>query len=271
MPQKIDILGLFIDPETITELYLHKRIAVSYPVFYEEGSPKQIFKRIVASEHSLRYDHQEPYGIILDDVEHPDPSNYVMNYKQAMIHKLVRSLSNTAQNITGHISEMLKIDKSGDRRFRILQSGRHIKEVSIRNIPAKVCLSSGQWVDVFKSTPGYNFQGGTPYAVTDVQESTLLIGTKDKNYVIFGAGVDAPDVEVQKAYHILTEIYNAIQAKRDATLESKKKKPVLQLPTINIQIPKISLPKINIQLPNKKKENNSRKPEDEVQIGRAHV
>ena len=255
MPQKVDILGLFIDPETITDLYLHKRIAVSYPVFYEEGSPKPIFKRTVTSEHTLRFDHQEPYGIILDNVEQPDPSSYVMNYREAMIHKLVRGLSNTAQNITGHISEMLRIDKSGDRRCRILQSGRHIKEVSIRDIPAKVCLASGQWVDVFKSTPGYNFQGGTPYAVTDVKATTLSIETKDKNYVIFGAGVDAPDEEIQKAYRILTEIYNAIQVKHDAELETgkaaKKKKIVLQLPTVNIQLPRVEFPKIKIQLKKK--------------------
>lgn len=29
MPQKMDVHGLFIDPETITDLYLQKRIAVS--------------------------------------------------------------------------------------------------------------------------------------------------------------------------------------------------------------------------------------------------
>ena len=32
MPQKIDVHGLFIDPETITDLLLQKRISVFYPV-----------------------------------------------------------------------------------------------------------------------------------------------------------------------------------------------------------------------------------------------
>ena len=35
MPQKIDIHGIFIDPETITDLQLQKRISVSFPVFHE--------------------------------------------------------------------------------------------------------------------------------------------------------------------------------------------------------------------------------------------
>ena len=38
MSQKIDIHGLFIDPETITDLSMQKRIAVFYPVFHEISS-----------------------------------------------------------------------------------------------------------------------------------------------------------------------------------------------------------------------------------------
>ena len=40
MSQKIDIHGLFIDPETITDLSMQKRIAVFYPVFHEISSAK---------------------------------------------------------------------------------------------------------------------------------------------------------------------------------------------------------------------------------------
>ena len=119
-------------------------------------------------------------------------------------------MGQAGKNVQGHIAELLKIEISGDRQYRILQSGRNVKQTSIREIPAKVRLLSGQWVDVFKSSPDYDFQGGTPYAITDVGASALMITTKDKNYVLFGAGVDASNDEVTSAYHSLAEIYNEI-------------------------------------------------------------
>ena len=247
MPQKIDIHGIFIDPETITDLRLQKRISVFYPVFHEsESSPSFLGRFSSSQKHILKFDHQQPYGIILADAEQPDPSSYVVNYKEAAIERFLRGLGQTGKSIAGHIQEQLKIEISGDRQYRILQSGRNVKQTSIREIPAKVRLLSGQWVDVFKSSPDYDFQGGTPYADTDIGSSALMICTKDKIYVLFGAGVDASDEEVVASYRALTDIYNQIQAKRDAALEKQKGQPSFQLPQINIQIPKIDLPKIEI-------------------------
>ena len=66
MPQKIDIHGLFIDPETITDLLLQKRISVSYPVFHEVETTKSFFGRFTSAQtHVLRFDHQQPYGMTL--------------------------------------------------------------------------------------------------------------------------------------------------------------------------------------------------------------
>ncbi len=63
MPQKIDIHGIFIDPETITDLQLQKRISVFYPVFDEVSATKSIFGRFSSSQkHVLRFDHQQPYN-----------------------------------------------------------------------------------------------------------------------------------------------------------------------------------------------------------------
>ena len=155
-------------------------------------------------------------------------------------------MGQAGKNVQGHIAELLKIEISGDRQYRILQSGRNVKQTSIREIPAKVRLLSGQWVDVFKSSPDYDFQGGTPYAITDVGASALMITTKDKNYVLFGAGVDASNDEVTSAYHSLAEIYNEIQSKCDALIAEQARKPLIQLPQINIQLPKIELPKIEL-------------------------
>lgn len=247
MPQKIDIHGIFIDPETIMDLQLQKRISVFYPVFHEVGATKSIFGRFSSSQkHILRFDHQQPYGIILADPEQPDPSSYVVNYKEAAIERFLRGLGQAGKNITGHITELLKIEISGDRQYRILQSGRNVKQTSIREIPAKIRLLSGQWVDVFKSSPEYDFQGGTPYAVTDVGSSALMIGTKDRIYVLYGAGVDASDEEVITSYKALTDVYNQIQGKKDAAIESQKGRPLFQLPQINIQLPKVELPKIEM-------------------------
>ena len=247
MPQKIDIHGLFIDPESITELLLQKRTSVYYPVFYEVEHRRSLFGRHeIGQKHILRFDHQEPYGIILSDAEQPDTKSYVVNYQQAVFDKIINGLGAGLNDLKGHIAEVFKIEISGDRKYRILQSGRNVKQTSIREIPAKVRLSSGQWVDVFKSSPDYDFQGGTPYAVTDVTASALMIATKEKNYVIYGAAVDASDEEVVAAYRSLAEIYNVIQAKRDAAKMEQAKKPLFQLPQINIKLPKIELPKIEL-------------------------
>lgn len=247
MPQKIDIHGIFIDPETITDLRLQKRISVFYPVFQEVGATKSFFGRFATSQkHILQFERQQPYGIILADVEQPDPSSYVVNYKEAAFERFLRGIGQTGKNIAGHIQELLKIEISGDRQYRILQSGRNVKQISIREIPAKVRLLSGQWVDVFKSSPEYDFQGGTPYAVTDVGSSALMICTKEQIYVLFGAGVDASDEEVNSSYRTLIDIYNQIQARRDAAIEEQKGRPLFQLPQINIQLPKVELPKIEM-------------------------
>ena len=246
MPQKIDIHGIFIDPETIVDLQLQKRASVFYPVFVEEAT-KSFFGRYSSShKHVLRFDHQQPYGIILADPEQPDPSSYVVNYREAAIERFLRDLSQTGKIITGHITELFKIETSGDRQYRILQSGRKVKQTSIREIPAKIRLVSGQWVDVFKSSPEYDFQGGTPYAVTDVGSSALMIKTKDKSYVLYGAGVDASDEEVITSYKALTDLYNQMQKKKEETIEAKKNRPLFQMPQINIQLPKVELPRIEM-------------------------
>ena len=262
MPQKIDVHGLFIDPETITDLQLQKRISVFYPVFYEVETTKSFFGRFTASQsnqHILRFDHQESYGIILADSEQPDPASFVVTYKEAALERVLKGFGRASKNITGHISEMLKIEISGDREYRILQSGRNVKQISIREIPAKVRLLSGQWVDVFSSSPEYDFQGGTPYAVTDVASYALMITTKEKSYVLFGAGVDISDEEAALTYRSLAEIYNQIQKQRDQ-IEEKGHKPILKIPQINLQRPKIDLPQIKLQSPlvfGKKKENDT--------------
>lgn len=248
MPQKIDIHGIFIDPETITDLRLRKRISVFYPVFYEVGSAKTFFGRFSSSQeqrHILQFHHQQPYGIILADAERPDPSGYVVNYKEAAIERFLRGIGHSGKNIAGHIQELLKIEISGDRQYRILQSGRNIKQTSIREIPAKVRLLSGQWVDVFKSSQEYDFQGGTPYAVTDVGAQSLTICTKDEIYVLYGAGVDATDEEVCASYEALTDLYNRIQAGKEAVSAEQRERPKLKLPQMN-KLPKIEAPKIKI-------------------------
>ena len=247
MPQKIDIHGIFIDPETIVDLQLQKRISVHYPVFQEVSSSKSFFGRLAATQkHVLRFEQQLPYGIILADPEQPDPASYAVNFKEALLAKVFKSVEQVGKNVFGHINEMLKIDISGDRQYRILQSGRNVKQTSIREIPAKVHLLNGQWVDVFKSTPEYDFQGGTPYAITDIGAAALMIRTKEKFYVLYGAGVDASNEDVISAYQNLISVYNEIQARRDAALEEEKKHPAIQAPLINIQLPKIELPKLEL-------------------------
>ena len=194
-------------------------------------------------QHFLQFDHLEPYGIILSDAEQPDTASYIVAYKQAILDKVIKGVLNAGKNIAGHVAEHFKIEISGDRQYRILQSGRIVKQTSIREIPAKVHLLNGQWVDVFKSSPDFDFQGGTPYAVTDVNASALMITMKDKCYVLFGAGIDASNEEVLSSYYTLAGIYNEIQAKRDkaklnsANTENSKK--LIQMPQIKIQFPPV--------------------------------
>ena len=245
MPQKIDVHGIFLDPETITDLYLQKRIAVYYPVFQETGSTRSFFGRFSSSQdHILKFIKHEPFGIILADAEQPDPASYIVEYREALFNRLFKGIGQAGKNLVGHVNEMLKIDISGDRQYRILQSGRQVKNISIREIPAKAQLLSGQVVDVFKSTPNYDFQGGTPYSTTDLPAAALMIVAENKINILFGAGVDAFDDDVRNTYNRLAIIYNEIQAKRDARIEGEKNRPLIQLPQINIQLPKIEIPKI---------------------------
>lgn len=248
MPQKIDVHGLFIDPETITDLLLQKRVSVYYPVFYEVSGTKSWFRRSASPQHHiLQFDHQEPYGIILADVEQPDTASYAVTYREALVDKVFKGVSRTGKNIAGHVAELLKIEISGDRQYRILQSGRNVKTISIREIPAKARLLSGQWVDVFKSSQDYDFQGGTPYAVTDVGASALMITTKNKSFVLFGAGIDATNEEVVSAYHSLAEIYNEIQARHDSLIAKRTQIPRFSKLQKTVQLPKVELPKIDLQ------------------------
>ena len=66
MPQKIDIHGLFIDPETITDLRLQKRISVSYPVFHEVQTGKSVTRSVMGlfsselKQHILQFDQHMP-------------------------------------------------------------------------------------------------------------------------------------------------------------------------------------------------------------------
>ena len=246
MPQKIDIHGLFIDPETITDLSMQKRIAVFYPVFHEIPSAKSAFHSS-QKLHLLRFDHQESYGIILSDAEQPDPSSYIVKYQEAVLERLLKGLGKCGKNVIGHLAEIFKIEIAGDRQYRILQSGRCVKQTTIREIPAKVRLLSGQWVDVFKSTPEYDFQGGSPYAITEVNALTLTIASKSKNYTLYGAGVDVSNEEVYSAYQSLKDLYNQIQANRDSLSASHAKKTLLHLPQLNVKLPKV--PGIQLQSP----------------------
>lgn len=100
MPRKIDVLGLFIDPETIIDLQLQKRISVYYPVFQELAQSKSIFKRSASpDQHIVRFDHQEPYGIIMTDKEQPDPASFAVTYAEAAIEKLLKDLRGTGKQL----------------------------------------------------------------------------------------------------------------------------------------------------------------------------
>ena len=248
MPQKIDVHGLFIDPETITDLRLLKRIAVYQPVFQEVATSKSFWGRQSAT-HSLEFMNHQPYGIILADAEQPDASGFIVNYKEAVIDRFLKGLNRTGKSIVGHITEILNIEINGDRQYRILQSGRIVKQTTIREIPAKVRLLSGQWVDVFKSSPEYDFRGGSPYSVTDVNASSLLIVTEDEVFVLFGCNIDATDEEIVTAYKQLTTVYNQIQERKDEAKIEQKKRPLLHFPQINIQLPNLGKSKLRLQSP----------------------
>lgn len=102
MPQKIDIHGIFIEPESITDLQLQKRISVFFPVFHEVRPEKSIFGHFSSSsKHILSFDHQQPYGIILADAEQPDPSSYAVRYQEAAIERFLRGIGKKAKALPG--------------------------------------------------------------------------------------------------------------------------------------------------------------------------
>ena len=51
--------------------------------------------------------------------------NVVIGSKEAALERTLKGFGRVGKSITGHISELLKIDIMGDRKYRILQSGRN--------------------------------------------------------------------------------------------------------------------------------------------------
>lgn len=257
MSQKIDILGMFIDPEQIQELALQNRFAVYVPFFEEVSSSTvttgTIFKRQITNpKRKLRYVNTRAYGIELAPNEQPSSSEFVVDYKTAVIERAIKSFGKIGKNTMGKINDMvLKIDTTGDREVRLLLPGRRVIATTIREIPAKAKLLSGQIVDVMKNNPEYEFLDGTPYATTNVEAKALFVRIgENKNhaqtYVLFGGGIDASDEQIINAYLTLTTLYNDIRnQKASPKLNSGEAKPnILQ----KVQLPKFNLP-VKIQSP----------------------
>ena len=144
-------------------------------------------------------------------------------------------------NAANIATDVLRIDTSGNREFRVLTSGRRITVIKLRDIPAKVRFLSGKESDVYKNDQYYPCLGEPIAPIIDVIP-TLVITVDKSTHVFFGGGIDLDDAET--TYRALFEVYNQFHA------AAEKKKPAISLPAI--RLPKLSMPAINLQLPFRK-------------------
>lgn len=237
MGQLIDICGTPIDLTQVKEFQIVNRDYIFCPAYKEvEKSRKSIFSRIGDPEKKFEFVQMVPFGAALSDKERPVDNTYeIKSFQDALTLHVLDGVGKAIVNTANIVTDLLRIDTSGNKQYNILTTGRRTVTLRLRDIPAKVQFLSGKISDVFKNDEIYKFLG-EPIAPAFTTIPVLHILEK-KHYAFFGGGID--NIDVDKAYQLLLEKHNK------ADLE-KQNKPKFALPTININLPKVELPKINL-------------------------
>ena len=153
---------------------------------------------------------------------------------------VLASVGKVVGDVASIASDMLRIDTSGNKEYRIRTQGGRLETIKLRDIPAQVRFLSGKVSDVYKNDSIYEFLG-EPIAPTRAAVPALVVTVEKATHVFLGGGIDLADAEA--TYHQLFEVYKQFQEKNE------KKKTPTALPKINLSMPKLNMPSIKIQSP----------------------
>ena len=243
MSQLIDLCGMPIQLEKIKNFRLVKRECLFYPAYQEvEEQTFSLFARRGEKEKKkFRFVKMVPYGVLLSDKEKPVNGGYeIKSFGEAAALNVLAGVGKKVGNVANVAADLLRIDTSGNKEYRIRTQGGRLETVQLRDIPAQVRFLSGKVSDVYKNDPIYGFLG-EPIAPAKAVVPALVVTVEKATHVFLGEGIDLPDAEA--TYHQLFEVYKQFQE------ESEKKKAPAALPKINLSLPKLNMPSIKIQSP----------------------
>ena len=243
MGQLIDLCGTPIQLEKVKHFRLIKRECLFYPAYQEvENQMFSLFaRRGEKDKKKFVFNQMVPFGIVLNDKEKPSPGSYEFKaFDEVVAASILDGLGRAFSNAAGLAADLLRIDTSGNKEFRILTQGRRVTNVKLRDIPAKVAFLSGKVSDVYKNDSYYPYLG-EPIAPTIVPVPTLVVSMEKTNYVFFGGGIDIENPEV--VYQSLLEAYNNLHS------ADKAEKAHFSLPKFNMSMPKLNMPSIKFQSP----------------------
>ena len=243
MNHLIDLCGTPIQLDRIKDFRLVKRECLFYPAYQEmEEQTFSLFARFGAEKKKkFKFVKMAPFGMLLSDKEKPQNGGYeIKSFGEAAALNILAGVGKAVGNMANLAADMLRIDTSGNKEFRIRMQGGRLTNIKLRDIPAKVMFLSGKVSDVYKNDPIYEFLG-EPIAPTVAVVPTLVITIDRATHVFMGGGIDLDDAET--TYHQLFEVYKQFKE------ESEKKKAPATLPKINLSLPKLNMPSIKIQSP----------------------
>lgn len=243
MSQLFDLCGTPIQLDKIKDFRLVKRDCLFYPAYQEmEEQTFSFFARFGAEKKKkFKFVQMVPYGILLSDKEKPVNGGYeIKSFGEYAAMNVLASVGKAVGEVASIASDMLRIDTSGNKEYRIRTQGGRLETIKLRDIPAQVRFLSGKVSDVYKNDSIYEFLG-EPIAPIRAAVPALVVTVEKATHVFLGGGIDLPDAEA--TYHQLFEVYKQFQE------ESEKKKAPATLPKINLSLPKLNMPSIKIQSP----------------------
>ena len=158
MSQLIDLCGTPIQLDKIRDFRLVKRECLFYPAYQETAAQTfSLFARL-GEQHKKKFQFTQmvPFGILLGDKEKPTTGSYEFkSFGEYAASGILASVGKKLENAANIATDVLRIDTSGNREFRVLTSGRRITVIKLRDIPAKVRFLSGKESDVYKNDQYY--------------------------------------------------------------------------------------------------------------------
>ena len=257
MAELINICGTPIQLSKIKDFRLTKRECIFYPAYQEtEEQTSSVFAKFgAAKKKKFKFVKMVPFGVLLTEREVPSGISHEIKdfgeeIKTNILGKIAHAFGKPVGDAATVAVDLVGLDTSGNREYRVLTQGRRVLNVKLRDIPAKVRFLSGKVSDVFLNDSIYKFLG-EPISPAIIPIDTLIIMVERVAHVFFGDGFDLEDV--QAVYQSLFESYERFKSeKKNAGIHAA-------MPKLNVQLPKLNMPPVKITIPfaRAKGENNN--------------